>query len=221
MKHFKPVSTKANLEFILNFIEQLLRNIIYHRNPFQHYHSTMKDFKEHFDVFIMDREFSESLSSFPIKYEIQSLAAHKVTVYSSGGNHYHTFVKCTIEDMLSEFNLQPTTTTIVENKNCKFQCKCTAHFSDIKNIAGTFNPTIIKFYGIPEHGKRKLDHFSSICKGNYQRGDYFWWILNWSKIDGGIPLVKLFCTCTTNSYHLRLRRKGIAREKGIITAQNF
>ena len=49
------------------------------------------------------------------------------------------------------------------------QWKCAAHFSDIQNIADTFNSTIIRVFGIPEHGKGKVDHVGGTAKSTIKR----------------------------------------------------
>ena len=131
VKRLKAVSTRANLEFILNFIEQFLRKIIHHGNHWWHYHNTIKDFREHFDALIMDIDFSENLFV-PVKYEPQSLhwSYPQIIVHSglvryngeksyhpylsSDRNHDHNFVKCAIEEILSELNLKASTTIIIK-----------------------------------------------------------------------------------------------------------
>ena len=71
------------------------------------------------------------------------------------------------EKMLSEFNLRPATAITIERANCKSQSKCVTHFSDIRNIADTFNSTIIRALHIPEHGG--VDHVGGIAKSAIKR----------------------------------------------------
>ena len=72
------------------------------------------------------------------------------------------------EKMLSEFNLRPATAITIESANCKSQSKCVTHFSDIRNIADTFNSTIIRAFHIPEHGG-EVDHVGGIAKSAIKR----------------------------------------------------
>ena len=49
-------------------------------------------------------------------------------------------------------------------QQCKSQYKCAAHFSGIQNTESTFNSTIIRVFGIPEHGKGKMNFVGGIVK---------------------------------------------------------
>ena len=44
IKFFHSRSTKANIEFIVKFIEKLLQGVLNHRNHLKNYHSTIKEF---------------------------------------------------------------------------------------------------------------------------------------------------------------------------------
>ena len=117
VKRLRALSTDANVEFILDFISNLLPKIINHRNQLKHYRHSIKTFHE----LNIDIDFSENLSV-PVKYEPQSLHwSHKqVTIHSgilklNGEKSYHpyisedrqhdqSFVKIVIEEMLNTVN---------------------------------------------------------------------------------------------------------------------
>jgi len=115
------VSTKANMQFIVEFIDNLLKKTIHNRNQLRHYRNVIKSFKEHFDTILVDIDFSENLS-IPVKYEPQSMhwSYQQITVHSGlmkyqGEKTYHPylsadrkhdqhFVHCVLEEMLCNNN---------------------------------------------------------------------------------------------------------------------
>jgi len=115
------VSTKANMQFIVEFIDNLLKKTIHNRNQLRHYRNVIKSFKEHFDTILVDIDFSENLS-IPVKYEPQSMhwSHQQITVHSGlmkyqGEKTYHPylsadrkhdqhFVHCVLEEMLCNNN---------------------------------------------------------------------------------------------------------------------
>jgi len=186
LKRLRAMSTKANMNFILNFISNLLSKIIHHRNHLKHYRSTIHGFKECFNTLIIDIDFSENLS-IPVKFEPQSLhwSHQQITVHSGlmkylGTKSYHPylsydlkrdqqFVYCVLQQMLQEVDIQEGSTMVIESDNCKVQYKSTEHFDTIQALADFFKIDIIRVFGIPEHGKGEVDHVGGIAKTTIRR----------------------------------------------------
>ena len=115
---------------------------------------------------------------------------------------------------------KPSTTIIIESNNCKSQYKCAAHFPDIQNVADTFNVTIIRVFGIPEHGKGEVDHVGGIAKSTIKRE-----IAAGEFLTGVKEMVELlqskFSVSVQPIYIIKeVREERFAREKGIITVQS-
>ena len=68
--------TETNMHYIIDFISDLLTNIVHHRNQLKKYRSIVKDFNDHFDSININIDFSENLTV-PVKYEPQSLHWHQ------------------------------------------------------------------------------------------------------------------------------------------------
>ena len=140
VKHLRALSTDANIEFILDFISNLLPKIINHRNQLKHYRYSIKSFHDLFDALNIDIDFSENLLV-PVKYEPQSLHwSHKqVTIHSgilklNGEKSYHpyisedrqhdqSFVKIVIEEMLNTVDKKLPGICVIESDNCSAQYK--------------------------------------------------------------------------------------------------
>ena len=123
----------------------------------------------------MDIDFSENLQV-PVKFDPQSLhwchpqiIVHAGIVkfneqktyhpYLSSDKKYdHVFVKVAIEEMLAEEDIKQGTTVIIESDNYTSQYKSRAHFSDMQELADEMELTIIRVFGMTEHGKGEVDH---------------------------------------------------------------
>ena len=82
-KRFKLLKTDADMVFLVNFVDNILAKLIYHRNILKYYRNTQSIFESLFDSVSIDIDFAENLTV-PVKYEPQSLhSAHEqVTVHS-------------------------------------------------------------------------------------------------------------------------------------------
>lgn len=155
VKRLKAVSTKANLNFILEFISSLLTKMVHHRNQLRHYRNIIHEFREHFDAMIIDVDFSENLSV-AVKFEPQSLhwSHEQITVHlgllkyhgeksyhpylSHDKIHDHSFVHLSIKEMLKEVTINTATTIIIESDNCSSQYKSCAHFADNQQLSNKY-----------------------------------------------------------------------------------
>lgn len=194
VKRLTAVSTRADLKFITTFINGMLNKIIHHRNQLRHYRTLINAFKEHFNTLVIDIDFSENLSV-PVKYEPQSLhwSHDQITVHSGlmkyqGEKSYHPylsadrhhdqhFVQCVLEEMLSDVELDPDTTIVIESDNCASQYKSSAHFDGMQQMSDALGCNIIRVFGIPEHGKGEVDHVGGVAKTAVRReiaaGEFF------------------------------------------------
>ena len=182
VEKLKAVSTNANMNFIIEFITALLPKMLHHRNHLKHYHSTVKEFREHFNTISIDIDFSENLS-IPVKYEPQSMhwSHEQVTVHSgilktpttksyhpyisNDTKHDHHFVQKCVKKMLSEVKEIPSNSCVlVESDNCKVQYRSACHFNGMQEIADEFDVDVIRAYGIAEHGRGEVDHVGGIAK---------------------------------------------------------
>ena len=79
----KLLKTDADMVFLVNFVDNILAKLIYHRNILKHYRNTQSIFESLFDSVSIDIDFAENLTV-PVKYEPQSLhwAHEQVTVHS-------------------------------------------------------------------------------------------------------------------------------------------
>jgi len=185
VKRLRAVTTKADLKFITSFISDLLPSIIHHRNQLKHYRSTIHQVYDMFNGAIIDVDFSENLTV-PVKYEPQSLhwSHEQVTVHSGimkfeGEKSYHPylsddkkhdqhFVELALHEMISELPTIPET-IVIESDNCSQQYKSASHFYSMKQLADKFLFTVIRIYGIAEHGKGEVDHVGGVAKTAIRR----------------------------------------------------
>ena len=86
LKRLTPVKAQVNVQFLLNFIDQLLPEIVNHRNMLKLHRSVNAEFKGLFSSAVMDVDFSENLT-LGIKWEPQSL--HSLGETSSDSPFWH------------------------------------------------------------------------------------------------------------------------------------
>ena len=79
MKKLTPVSHQVTLEYLLQFLQNLLPNLIHHRNLLRLFRNTKRMFMDLFECVYLDVDFSENLT-IDIKYEPQSRYWSKTTV---------------------------------------------------------------------------------------------------------------------------------------------
>ena len=63
----EPESKKVDMNALVEFIQNMLPNVIHHRNQLKHYRSIVKLYKELFGCIEIDVDFSEKLTV-PLKY---------------------------------------------------------------------------------------------------------------------------------------------------------
>ena len=80
----EPESKKVDMNALVEFIQNMLPNVIDHRNQLKHYRSIVKLYKELFGCIEIDVDFSEKLTV-PLKYESQSMHwSHSQIIVHSG-----------------------------------------------------------------------------------------------------------------------------------------
>ena len=182
IKKLVPVEHRATLKYMVDFIENIMPNVIHHRNMLRLFRNTKKNFMELFPSVYMDVDFSENLT-IDILWEIQSLhwCKKQVTVHSGviktpdGTKTYHPyisdtrdhdqpFVKLVTKEMLSTTDTDDANVILVESDNCSGQYKSAEHFHDLQMISNDENKTLVRFYGVEGHGKGEVDHVGGIAK---------------------------------------------------------
>lgn len=58
---------------------------------------------------------------------------------------------------------------IIESNNCSGQYKSSTHFHGIQKLVDKYQVPVVRIYGIPEHGKGKVDHVCGIAKTTIRR----------------------------------------------------
>ena len=96
-KCLKFLQTDANMVFLVNFVNNILAKLIYHRNMLKYYRNTQSIFESLLDSVSIHIDFAENLTA-PVKYESQSLhwSHEQVTVHSGimkvkGEETYHPY----------------------------------------------------------------------------------------------------------------------------------
>jgi hypothetical protein len=187
VKKLVAVNHPVSLEYILDFIEKLLPNIIHHRNKLRLFRNTKKKFMQLFDneensYVYMDVDFSENLT-IDIKWEPQSLhwSKKQVTVHSGivkssdGQKTYHPyvsdsrehdqpFVYIAVKNMLLTTEKNSANVILMESDNCSSQYKSSEHFHDLQKISDEEKKTVVRFDGVEGHGKGEVDHVGGIAK---------------------------------------------------------
>ena len=182
-----PKHEKVNLSGIIDFIDELLADIIHHRNQLKHFRTVIPMINASFaNSLYIDIDFSENLK-IPVKWEPQSLHWHheQVTFHSGivkfdGEKHYYihisedrthdnVFVDEVILQMIED---APATINIIliNSDNCSNQYKCIQHFAKLQALANKKNITIIRIWSIAGHGKGEVDHVGGLGKVTIRRG---------------------------------------------------
>ena len=167
-------TVKADINAVLEFIDQLLPRIIHHRNHLRHYRNCVKSYAINNDCVELDIDFSEKLSV-PLKYEPQSMhwtnslvIVHSGIKKSSGKKTYHTcisddmiqdhvFVGLVLDEMLEDVCIDGKK-ILLHSDNCSAQYKCAAHFSKLQDMADSLGVTVVRMYGIAGHRENEVDH---------------------------------------------------------------
>ena len=137
IKVLKSVQEKRELSFVMNFILELLPDIMYHRNHLKHCRKCHSQVHNFFNkCAIIDVDFSENLSV-PVKFQPQSMhwCHQQVRIHSgitkiNGEKTYHpyfsedkthdsVFSNIAIKEMLDGADLQEAEVIIIESDNYK------------------------------------------------------------------------------------------------------
>ena len=167
IKKLKALPVDANIPYVINFIEQMLPNIIHHRNLLKNYRSNIDVVIESIDHCVqLWLDFSENLTV-PVKQEPQSLhwSKEQKTVHSgilkmNGEKQYHPymsddlkhdqcFVSNVVENMVAEVNISAEMTLLIVSDNCPGQYKSVQNFFDRQNLCNKHGVRIVRVYGIP------------------------------------------------------------------------
>jgi hypothetical protein len=188
-KRLKAVSEDVNMETIIQFIDSFLTNFIHHRNHLKHYRSVIHELREQDDALWIDVDLSENLQV-PVKEEPQAMhwSHEQITVHSgivkvNGHKVYHPYlcaekehdqqtVATAINKIVGHSSILYTPTEpniiIIESDNA-VQYKYTQHFHEIQKLSNRMNKTIIRVYGIAQHGKGEVDHVGGIAKNTLRK----------------------------------------------------
>lgn len=180
-KRLTPINQQVNASYLINFIENLLPSLIYHRNMLQHYRSTIKQFKDMSPSLYTDIDFSENLT-LGMKFEPQSMhwvrsqiTIHAAILFLENEKQYHAyssddrvhdqaFVKLAIQQIFRDVEIPTEMKILIESDNCSSQYKSSQHFHDLQLLANQFNRTVIRVFGIAGHGKGEVDHVGGVVK---------------------------------------------------------
>eukprot|EP00794_Sanderia_malayensis_P019611 gene19611-21542_t len=220
VKKLLPLEHQVTLEYIHGFIEDIMPNVIYHRNMLRLYRNVKSIFLEFFSCVYMDVDFSENLT-IGIKWEPQSLhwSKKQVTVHSGitktsdGVKVYHPYVSDTLvhdqafvdiamREMLSTTDLDEATCILVESDNCSGQYKSAEHFHDLQKISNDTNLKLIRLYGIEGHGKGEVDHVGGIAKV-YARDQITRGVIFTNAAGIATSLIKKFGANMKPAYHIK------------------
>ena len=180
-KRFMAVKEQVNSKYLVNFLANLLPNIIHHRNMLKLYRNLKGAFLDMMSCTYIDIDFSENLT-IGIKWEPQSMhwSKKQVTVHSAilkfneekvyhpylsnSRIHDQVFVKQVLEEMFEVADIPDGVKLVIESDNCSGQYKSTQHFSHLQLLSNTWNRVIIRLYGIAGHGKGEVDHVGGVAK---------------------------------------------------------
>ena len=139
------------MEYITDFISNLLPTVIHHRNQLKHYRSVIHKFHELFDAASLDIDFSENLSVIckeqpqQLHWNLHQITVHSGILFQNGDKSYHPylyednrhgqkFVNIVINGMIGCRSPLPDF-LIVESDNCCSQYKSSEHYYDLQQIA--------------------------------------------------------------------------------------
>ena len=177
------VNHQVTIDYILDFIEELLAEVIHHRNKLRLFRNVKKIFMALFICIYIDGDFSENLT-IDVKWEPQSLhwskkqvSIHSGIVKTSDGQktyhpyvsdnreHDQPFVAVAIKKMLSTTD-DGADVILIESDNCCSQYKSAEHFHDLQKLSNEEEKMVVRFYGVEGHGKGEVDHVGGIAKVN-------------------------------------------------------
>lgn len=178
----KPISVNATAEYLIDYLDKILSNILYHRNYLKNYRAHCSDvIKSMKSDVIIDLDFSENLE-LKVEKEPQDLhwANHQITVHSAityqnnvktyhpylsdDTNHDQTFVDEVVRTILCECQITSGAKILIKTDNCCNQYKSAQGFYNLQKIADEKDISIVHIYGVPGHGKSEVDHVGGISK---------------------------------------------------------
>ena len=71
--------------------------------------------------------------------------------------------------MINNFKAPEHSQIVIENNNCKKQCKSSTHFWSIQELANKYAVPIIHVFSIAKHDKSEVDHVGGPAKTTIQR----------------------------------------------------
>lgn len=157
-KRLQLAKVPATLDYLAQFMDGLLSNIINHRNHLRHYRNVIGSFVVLHEGVYLDVDFSENLSV-PVKYEPQSLhwghdqiSVHSGLLKINGEKYYHpylsddrkhdqVFVRKVLNEMITYDkildDIAKFETIVIESDNCKGQYKSSQHFYDLQDLSNS------------------------------------------------------------------------------------
>ena len=178
-QQLQAVSTSTNMEFLVNFITDLLSKIIHHQNQLRHYCTAIKKFQQIFNTVSLEIDFSENLKV-PVEYEPLSMhwSHERVTIHfgilkSNGEESYHPYLSddrkhgqkfayICIEEMLDEVQLAQSSILSLRVKTAPLSTNLLE--IDLQEINSENEISILRVIGIPGHGKGEGDHVGGVLK---------------------------------------------------------
>ena len=140
-----------------------LWNIIHHRNQLKNYRNTIHLFNNLFDAVSLDMKLKV-----PLKYKSQSMhwtgveiIVHSGILKKEGEKQYHAYLS---DDLIQDHVFVNQTLEKMLEEVDHTEYKCAAHFDKMQKIADKYCVKVIRYYGIPGHGKGEVDHVGGLTK---------------------------------------------------------
>ena len=180
-KRLVPVKQQVNSTYLVNFMVDMLPNIIHHRNMLKLFRNLKGMFLDAMQCAYIDIDYSENLT-IGIKWEPQSMhwSKQQVTVHSGifkynaekvfhpyisdSRIHDQVFVKQVLEEIIAVSDIPDGVKLVLESDNCSGQYKSCQHFFHLQLMANSLNRIVIRLWGIEGHGKGEVDHVGGIAK---------------------------------------------------------
>ena len=191
-KKLKAVSRCTDMSYILGFMDKILCKIIHHRNQLKHFRGTKPLVLENLNAVEIEIDFSENLDK-PVKYEPQSLHWTSDQLSGHSGIHFVNDEKSFHVHMSDDLDhdqafVDQAMGTILEvvgsdadgkclvvcSDNCTGQYKSAENFYNLQMIANKYEATLIRIYGVANHGKGQVDCAKIAIRNEVARtGRYF------------------------------------------------
>ena len=181
VKRLVAVKEKASAQYLVNYLSNLLPEIVYHRNLLRLLRNVKSTFINSYNCAYIDVDFSENLT-IGLQKEPQSLhwlrkqvTVHSAIVKANDKKMYHpfvsdtqthdqVFVRAALEEMLSVTDISQHEMLMIESDNCTGQYKSTQHFHDLQEICNSIEKPLVRLYAVEGHGKGEVDHVGGVAK---------------------------------------------------------